>query len=117
MPVNPITLDKIEPVVIKQVESKIIDRIVHESKETETNKENSNSRNFNRQQQEQAAQKFEYFLSKYNMVFEYTIHKNRFKIRIKDKNKKLIIETELDDMEKLLDGVKKETGSIIDLKG
>lgn len=118
MPVNPITLDKLEPVTIKNMENKIIDRIVHEIRGPELAKgDKSKEYNFNQKQQEKAAEQFVYFLSKFNIKLEYKIYKNRVKVCIKDKDGKIILENEVDDIEKLLKNVSRDTGKIIDLKG
>lgn len=118
MPINPITLDKFEPLTIKNIENKIIDRIVHEIKGSELAKEDKNrGNNFNQKQQEKAAEQFVYFLSKFNIKLEYKIYKNKVKVRIKDKNGKIILENEVDNIEELLKNVSRDTGKIIDLKG
>ncbi|MDF2673253.1 MAG: hypothetical protein K0R09_1518 [Clostridiales bacterium] len=118
MPINPMTLDKLEPITIKNIEHKIIDRLVHEIKGAEIAKEDKNRGNsFNQKQQEKAAEKFVYFLSKFNIKLEYKIYKNRVKVRIKDKNGKVILENEVDNIEELLKNVSRDTGKIIDLKG
>lgn len=118
MPINPITLDKLEPITIKHIENKIIDRIVHEIKGSELAREDkSKGNNFNQEQQEKAAEKFVYFLSKFNIKLEYKIHKNKVKVRIKDKNGKVLLENEVDNIEELLKNVSRDTGKIIDLKG
>lgn len=118
MPINPITLDKLEPIVIKNMENKIIDRIVHEIKGPEFAREDkSKSNNFNQKQQEKAAEQFVYFLSKFNIKLEYKIYKNKVKVRIKDKDDKILLENEVDDIEELLKNISRDTGKIIDLKG
>lgn len=118
MPVNPITLDKIEPLTIKSMENKIIDRLVHEIRGPELAKEDQNKgNNFNPKQQEKAAEQFVYFLSKFNIKLEYKIYKNRVKVRIKDKDGKVILENEVDNIEELLKNITRDTGRIIDLKG
>lgn len=118
MPINPITLDKIDNIIIKQIENKVVDRIVHEARGAEIRKESNNkNNNFSGGRQEQAAQQFSYFLSKFNIKLEYKILKDKVKVRIKDKNDNLLIETEVDDVEDLFNSVRKETGAIIDLKG
>lgn len=118
MPINPITLDKLEPIVIKNMENKIIDRIVHEIRGAEIAKEDKSKGNsFNQKQQEKAAEQFVYFLSKFNIKLEYKIYKNRVKVRIKDKDGKVILENEVDNIEELLKNVSRDTGKIIDLKG
>jgi hypothetical protein len=119
MPINPITLDKIEYNVIKHIESKVVDRIVHDTKNAaSTNKDSSNSnRNFNSKQQEHASQQFSQYLSRFKIKLEYKILKGKIKIKLKDIDGKVLIETEVEDVEKLFDGIKKETGNIIDLKG
>jgi hypothetical protein len=117
MPINPITLDKIEPIVIDKMGNKVIDRIVHEIKGAEIQKENKNSNNLNYKKQQMAAEKFGAVLSKYGFKFEYSIFKKKVRVKIKDKDGKTIIETEVDDMEELLDNIIKDKGSIIDVKG
>lgn len=118
MPINPITLDKIEPVVIKNIENKVVDRLVHEIKGAEINRDNKNgNREFDGSRQESAARQFGYFLSKYNIKFEYKVLNDKVKFRVRDKDGKLILETEVNDIEKLLEVVKRETGSIIDVRG
>jgi hypothetical protein len=119
MPVNPITLDKIDSTIIKNVEHKVVDRIVHEIKGTEINKDNQKNENnsFNQQKQEHAARQFGLYLSKYGIKFQYKMLKNKVKVAIRDKNDRMLLDTELDDIEELLKRMQKETGSIIDLKG
>lgn len=118
MPINPITLDKIEHVVIKNIENKVVDRLVHEIKGAEINRDNKNgNRDFDGSRQESAARQFGYMLSKYNIKFEYKVLRDRVKFKVKDKENNLILDTEVDDIEKLLETIKRETGSIIDVRG
>lgn len=117
MPINPITLDKIEPIVIQRMENQVVDRIVHEIKGAEIQKENNNSNNLNYEKQQMAAEKFGTILSKFNFKFEYRIFKKKVKVKIKDKDGNTIIETEVNDIEELLDNIVKDKGSIIDVKG
>lgn len=118
MPVNPITLDKIEPVVIKQVEYKVIDRIVHEIKGAEIQKDNKKrEEKFNKERQKKASEKFSFFLTKFNLKFEYSIEEDSINFKIKDDKGSVIFEGITYDIEDLLDRVKKNTGSIIDVKG
>lgn len=118
MPINPITLDKIEPIVIRNIENRAIDKIVHEVKESNISHDNSDGNsNFDGQKQQKAAEKFGYFLSKFNIKFEYKILKNRIRVKIKDIENRVLIETDIEDIEKLIENIKKETGSIIDMKG
>ena len=121
MPISPITLDKLEPVTIKHMENKLIDRIVHEIKGAEiqrdNKKRNDENGSFNQDKQEKAAQEFGYILSKFKMKFNYKIYKNKVHISIKDKDDNLLIETEIDDIETLLSRLDRDTGSIIDMRG
>lgn len=117
MPINPITLDKMEPVIIKQVENKVVDRIVHEIKGAENGKEEKHNSSFNGENQKKSAEQFSRILSSYNMRLDYKVLKRRIKIKIMDKSGNIIIETEVDDMDVLLKNIEKSTGSIIDLKG
>lgn len=117
MPINPITLDKIEPVVIRNIENNVVDRLVHEIKGGEINKENKKGdRQFDGSRQQSAAEQFGFILSKYKIKFEYKLLKDKVRIKIRDKDGRVIIETEVSDIEKLLESVKKETGGIIDLR-
>jgi hypothetical protein len=118
MPINPITLDKMEPSIIRHIENKVVDRVVHEAKNTGAAKEEKNGNdNFNGRRQKQAAQQFGYYLSKFNIKLEYKILKDRVKVKLKDSKGRILIETDIKDVESLFENVKKETGSIIDLKG
>lgn len=118
MPINPITMDKIEPIVIRNIENKVIDRLVHEIKGAEINRDNrKGNKEFDSSSQENAAKQFGYILSKYNMKFEYKLLKDRVNFKVKNKDGNVIIENETDDVEKLLDAIKKETGSILDVRG
>lgn len=117
MPINPITLDKLEPVIIKSIENNVVDRLVHEIKGGEINKENKKGdRQFDGSSQKNACEQFGLILSKYNIKLEYKLLKDSVKIKIRDKDGKVIIETDISDIEKLLESVKKETGGIIDLR-
>jgi hypothetical protein len=116
--ISPVTLDKIEPHVIKSIEHKVVNKIVHESNRSESSRDDNNrNNNFNGKQQERAAQHFNQYLLKFKIKLEYKVLKNKVKVRLKDKEGKLLLEIEVDDIEKLFEGVKKETGNIIDLKG
>lgn len=118
MPINPITLDKLEPQVIKQMEHKIVDRIVHEIKgSTLANEDKNRNPNFSKEHQEKAAEKFSYFLSKFNIKLEYKVFKDKVRVKLKDKNNQTILESEVEDVDTLLKNVSRETGKIIDLKG
>lgn len=120
MTVNPVTLDKIEPVVIKNMEHRIVDRIVHEINGAKLNKDNKyRENNFNYRKQEYAAERFSYFLSKYNIKLEYNIDKKRkkVKIRFKDESGAILMETEVDSVEEIFKNISNDTGKIIDLKG
>ena len=117
MPINPITLDKYEPNIIKQIEHKVIDRIVHETKNSQPSREDGNKNNFNGQKQEQAAKQLGQYLAKFNIKLEYKIFKKKVKIKLRDKDGNLILETDIDDIEGLFESVRKETGNIIDVRG
>jgi hypothetical protein len=119
MPVNPITLDKIEPAVIKEMENKAIDTIVREVRGGEIRKEaNNQSGNFNRDSQEKSAMEFEQYLHKFNLNLEYKIKKDRIKIKIKDKDGKVLVESETSDLENIIKNINDDQkGSIIDIKG
>lgn len=118
MPINPVTLDKMDSIIIKHIESKMVNRVVHEANGTEIRKEHNNrNNNFNSHKQQQAAEQFGYFLSKFNIKFEYKIIKNRIKIKLRDGKNNILIETEVEDIEDLFKSVRKETGAIIDIKG
>lgn len=118
MPINPFTLDKIEPLIIKQVDHRIVDRIVHEVKGAELSKDKNNSNNnFNEERQQKAAEEFSTLLSKFNIRVEFKLHKNKVKLKMYDKNNNEIFDSEVDDVEDLLLKVRKSTGNFIDLKG
>ncbi|EYE88825.1 hypothetical protein Q428_05995 [Fervidicella metallireducens AeB] len=118
MSINPFTLDKIEPLIIKQVEQRIVDRIVHEVKGAELSKDkNSSNKNFNEQRQQKAAEEFTALLSRFNIKVEYRLHKNKVKLKMYDKDNNEIYDSEVDDVEDLLLKVRRTTGNFIDLKG
>ncbi|SEF99481.1 hypothetical protein SAMN05660865_01490 [Caloramator fervidus] len=115
MGINPITLDKIDPLVIKQIETKIVDKIVHEVKSGELKRDNK--KGFDEEKQRRACEGFAAVLQKYKIKLEYKLEKNKVKIKLKDKDGKIIIEAEVDDVEDLLESFNKITGKIIDLRG
>jgi len=116
MGINPITLDKIDPLVIKQLEAKIVDKIVHEVKSAELKKDNK-EKGFDEERQRKACENFAFILEKYKIGLEYKVEKNKVKIKLRDKDGKIIIETEVDDVENFLESFSKLTGKIIDLRG
>jgi ABC-type transporter MlaC component len=116
MPINPITLDKIDPLVIRQIETKIVDKIVHEAKSAETKRGNE-EKNFDQERQRKFAEEFSSVLAKYNIKLEYRVMKNKVKIKLKDEKGRVLIETEVDDIESLLESFNKMTGKIIDIRG
>ncbi|KRQ87066.1 hypothetical protein ABG79_01259 [Caloramator mitchellensis] len=118
MPINPITLDKLEPLTIKQIETKIVDRIVHEAKNAESKQDNSkNEQNFSHERQQKAAEQFSAYLNRYNIKLEYKILKGRVKIKLKDEKGNVILDTEVGDVEKILNSLNNITGKIIDIRG
>ncbi|MCX7904164.1 MAG: hypothetical protein N2486_06600 [Caloramator sp.] len=116
MPINPITLDKIDPLLIKQIETKIVDKIVHETKSAET-KRGNDEKNFDEERQRKFAEEFSNVLAKYNIKLEYRMMKNKVRIKLKDEKGKVLIETEVEDIELLLESFNKITGKIIDIRG
>lgn len=118
MPINPITLDKKEPLVIKQIEQRVVDRIVHEARGAEIKKEqDGNKQGFNQQSQEKEAQKLGQYLSGFQLKLDYKVGKTRIRVKIIDREGNLLVDTEVQDIERLHSAIRKETGAIIDMKG
>lgn len=124
MPVNPITLDKLDPLVINGMQVKMVDTIVHEIKESGISRDNKDKEDrkndeecFNDRQQDNAGKEFKAMLAKYGLILEYRMYKKRIRIKIKDKNGNILIDTIVDNMVSLLDSVRKKSGSLIDVRG
>jgi hypothetical protein len=118
MPINPITLDKKDPLIIKKIEQRVVERIVHEARGAEIRKEQDNkNHSFNQEKQEREVQKLGQYLYGFNLKLEHKVKKNRTRIRIIDRDGNLLIDTEIEDVESLHNAIKKETGAIIDMKG
>lgn len=116
MPINPITLDKIDPLMIKQIETKIVDKIVHETKSAET-KRGNDEKNFDQERQRKFAEEFSNILMRYNIKLEYKMMKNKVRIKLKDEKGKVLIEMEVEDIESILESFNRMTGKIIDIRG
>lgn len=116
MTINPITLSKLEPVVIKNIEYDTIDRIIHQVKENSLQKQGESYQSFSRESQENALKELQEYLSGYGLNVEYKIKKRKARIRITLKDGKEVAETECDDVQDLLDQIKGSKGTIIDVK-
>ncbi|MBZ4663101.1 MAG: hypothetical protein JG776_793 [Caloramator sp.] len=116
MPINPITLDKIDINTIRQIETKIIDRIIHHTNEAQANKKNNNNQ-FDLNKQNRAIEEFAKFLAKYNLRSEAKTEKNKVKLKILNKNGDVLIESHIDDIDYLLRTLQDQTGNLIDLRG
>lgn len=116
MPINPVTLDKIDINTIKQIETKIIDRIIHHTTEAQANKKNNNNQ-FDLNKQNRAIEEFAKFLAKYNLRVEGKVEKDKVKLKILNKKGKVLIESYIDDVDYLFRKIQDQTGNIIDLRG
>lgn len=116
MPINPVTLDKIDYNVIRQIEHKIIDRIVHETKGAEIKRDND-GREFDLNRQKKAIEEFAKYLAKYSMKLEGKIIKNKVKLKITNKEGKVLIETYIDDVDSIFRNIQETSGNLIDLRG
>jgi len=117
MAINPFTLNKIDPVIVRQVEHRVVSGIVHEMKGAEAKKDdNQQNPSFNQQSQQRAAEQFAQFVSTFNLRLEHKIERNKIKIKLKDKKDNLLFESEIDDIEAVLNNVTKFCGNFINTK-
>lgn len=116
MTINPITLSKLEPVVIRNIEYDTVDRIIHQVRESSLQKQNSSDQNFSPEAQEHAIKELKELLEAYGLKVEYKLEKKKARIKIKLKDGKKVAETECEDVEELLDKIKSSKGTIIDVK-
>lgn len=116
MPINPVTLDKIDYNVIRQIETKVVDRIVHETKGAELQRENNNKQ-FDLNKQKKAIEDFERFLSRFGIKFEGKVENKRIKIKIVNLKGDILIEAYVDDLESIFKNIQNSTGSFIDIRG
>lgn len=116
MTINPITLSKLEPVVIRNIENETMDRIIHQVKEVSLQNQSSSDQSFSPESQEYAMNELRELLAAYGLKLEYKLEKKRVKLKIKLKDGTEIIETECKDAQELLDRIKGSKGTIIDVK-
>ncbi|CDF58026.1 hypothetical protein [Thermobrachium celere] len=116
MPINPITLDKIDYHTIKQIQTKIIDRIVHETAQVEINRD-YNKKNFNSSKQERAIEEFAKYLLKFNLKLNAEIKNKKIKVKILNDKGNVLIETYVDDLDFIFKNIQYETGNLIDIRG
>ncbi len=116
MAINPITLSKLEPLVIRNIEYDTVDRIIHQVRESSLQKQGGGDKSFSPEAQERALKELQEFLSSYGLKVDYKLEKKRAKIKLKLKDGKYVAETECEDVQELLDKVKGSKGTIIDVK-
>lgn len=116
MPINPVTLDKIDINTIRQIETKIIDRIIHHTTEAQANKKNNNNQ-FDLNKQYRAIEEFAKYLARFNLKAEGKVEKDKVKLKILNKKGEVLIESYLDDVDYLLRTIQNQTGNLIDFRG
>lgn len=116
MPINPITLDKIDINTIRQIETRIIDRIIHHTAEAQANKRNGNNQ-FDLNKQNRAIEEFARFLLKYSLKAEGKVEKDKVKLKILNQKGVVLLESYIDDVDYLLRTIQEQTGNLIDLRG
>lgn len=116
MTINPITLSKLEPVVIRSIEYESVDRIIHQVKEVSLQKQGSSDQSFSPEAQEHALKELRELLAAYGLKLEYKLERKRTKIKIKLKDDTEVSETECEDAQELLEKIKSSKGTIIDVK-
>ena len=120
MAVNPITFDKMEPVIIKKIETRLVESLVHEIKGSEIDKDEFKKRKKNlllsKKEKEKYIKLFGEYLQKHNFLLDYEILETQIKIKIKDSNGNILIESYVLDIKSLYDSIH-STGGIIDTKG
>jgi len=116
MTINPITLSKLEPVVIRDIEYETVDRIIHQVKEGSLQRQGSSDQSFSPEAQERALKELRELLAAYGLKLEYKPEKKRTKIKIKLKDGTELTETECEDAQELLERIRSFKGTIIDVK-
>lgn len=116
MTINPITLSKLEPVVIRNIEYDTVDRIIHQVRESCLQKQGSSDHSFSPEAQEHALRELKELLAAFGLKMEYKLEKKKAKIKIKLKDGREVAETECEDVQELLDKIKDSKGTIIDVK-
>lgn len=116
MTINPITLSKLEPLVIKNIEYDTVDRIIHQVRENSLQKQGNSNQSFSPEAQEHALKELREMLAAYGLKVEYKLEKKKARIKIKLKDGREVAETECDDAQELLDKIKDSRGTIIDVK-
>lgn len=116
MPINPITLDKIDYNIIRQIETKVVDRIVHETKGVELQSDNNNKQ-FDFNKQRKAIEDFAKFLSKFGIKFNGKIVNKKIKVKIVNIKGEVLIESYVEDIDSIYKNIQNSTGSFIDIRG
>lgn len=116
MTINPITLSKLEPVVIKNIEYDTVDRIIHQVRENSLQNHGNGSQSFSPEAQEHALKELRELLAAFGLKVEYKLEKKKSKIKIKLKDGREVAETECEDAQELLEKIKDSKGTIIDVK-
>lgn len=118
MPVNPITLNLIEPVLIKKIENNVVDRIVHEIDgiRIQKDKEDKSKKHFDQNLQKKASKKLIYFLKKNNIDAKCDILDDRVNIKLFDAEGNLIINADVKDLMELMNNISFEKGVLFDKK-
>lgn len=115
MPINPFTLNRIEPQIIKHIETKLVDRVVHDVKAIEIKKE-QDQKNFDFNKQQKSLEEFVKYLAKYNIKVEGKIEKNKVKLKILSSTGDVLIEEDAYSIDSLFRYIQDSTGSLIDLR-
>lgn len=116
MPINPVTLDKIDYNIIRQIETKVVNRIVHETLGAELQKENNNKQ-FDLNKQKKAIEDFARFLSKFGIKFDGKVENKKIKIKVINFKGEVLIEAYVDDLDSIFKNIQNNTGSFIDIRG
>ncbi len=117
MAINPITLDYSDSNAIKSLQMQALNTVKSTSTLGKVKlKQDKKKEIIKKEQQKSLGKKVSLIFEKLGMIFEYVVEDYRIVIKIYDKNKKLILEDEIEDFNELLNSIKNDKGKIIDFK-
>lgn len=117
MAIHPFTLDYSDVQKIKSLQVEAIETVRKSSIITKTdNKKKEKRKSFSKDKQNRLGKELKIIFNELELEFIYTIGQNNINLKIYDKNNKFILEDNLEDLEDILNSMKKEKGKILDLK-
>ncbi|MEG0642053.1 MAG: hypothetical protein RR515_05600 [Clostridium sp.] len=117
MAVNLFTLDYYDKQVIKNLQVKAIQTVKKGSNSEKTNnKKKQKNKQLSENEQNEYGKELKMIFHELDLNFEYIIEKYKISVKVYDKDRKLILEDNIENLKSLLLSIKNEKGKIIDFK-